>query len=165
MKHLKTLIAMAVLCVFVQTPVSLYSQDDRLLPQEQRGKDIYFGIEGPSNPPIRALYGNPPAELPATLMGCVNCHGKVGKGNPEAELPSRDITWDVLTKPYSSTDSRGGTRPAYTEQLLVRAVCMGIDPAGNELHVTMPRFQLSREDMRALIAYLKRLDEKPARKQ
>lgn len=164
MKHFRALITMAVLSLFMQTPVTLDSRDERLLPQEQRGREIYFGIEASSNSPIKALYGSPPAELPAILMGCVNCHGEGGKGNPKAEIPSRNITWDALTKPYSPTDSRGRARPAYTEQLLVRAVCMGIDPAGNDLHVTMPRFQLSREDSKALIAYLKRLGEKSAKR-
>ena len=163
MKYFWLLFGMVMLSVFMQRPVTLDSQDDNLSPQEQRGKEIYFGLESSSSPPIKALYGNPPAELPATLMGCVNCHGKAGKGIPGDELAAKDITWDALTKRYPA-DSRSGARPAYTEQLLVRAVCMGIDPAGTELQVTMPRFQISREDMKALIAYLKRLGDKPAKK-
>jgi Cytochrome c len=159
-KHFSLLIAIAVLSVFLQTPVTLKPQPDRLLPQEQRGKEIYFGDEASSGPPMKALYGNPPAELPASMMGCANCHGESGEGNPEAKVASRIITWAALTKPYSPVGPTGRARPAYTEQLLVRAVCMGIDPAGNYLHVTMPRFQMSREDSKALIAYPKRLGEK-----
>jgi ABC-type branched-subunit amino acid transport system substrate-binding protein len=36
---------------------------------------------------------------------------------------------------------------------------MGMDPAGNRLHVAMPRFKMTREDMSSLISYLKRLDK------
>jgi ABC-type branched-subunit amino acid transport system substrate-binding protein len=34
---------------------------------------------------------------------------------------------------------------------------MGLDPAGNKLQASMPRFRLSREDTEALIAYIKKL--------
>jgi hypothetical protein len=155
MRFISALIVMTVLYLSVQTTAPLKSQDDRLSPQEQRGKEIYFGEES-SKTPIKAIYGSPPVDLPATLAGCVSCHGRDGRGKPESEVPPKDITWDVLMR-ASSPDSQGKVRPAYTERLLVRAVCMGIDPGGNELQVTMPRFQLSREDMSALSAYLKRL--------
>jgi cytochrome c553 len=156
-KCLLALSVLTVVSVFAQTPAATDAQVERLSPQEQRGKEIYFGMETPAAPRITARSGNPPTEMPGTLEACVNCHGKDGKGNPEAAIIPASITWAALTKPYDSPHANGRTRPAYTERLLVRAVCMGIDPAGNELHAAMPRFQMSREDMTALIAYLKRL--------
>jgi hypothetical protein len=163
MKRLGALIAMAMVSVFAQSPGATGSQADRLSQQERRGKEIYFGIEASSDPQIKALIGNPPTEVPGTLVACINCHGKDGKGNLEAEVVPSIITWEALTKPYGTAHSGGRTRPAYTERLLIRAICMGIDPAGNKLHVAMPRFQMSREDINALIAYLKQLgkDIKP----
>ena len=162
MKCLVALIGLAVVSVFAQAPRATDAQADRLARQEQRGREIYFGLEAPAAPRITARSGNPPTEVPGTLLACVNCHGKDGKGNPEAAIMPASITWATLTKPYDSPHADGRTRPAYTERLLVRAVCMGLDPAGNELHVTMPRFQMSREDMNALLAYLKRLGAESA---
>jgi ABC-type branched-subunit amino acid transport system substrate-binding protein len=125
--------------------------------QEQRGKDIYLGVGTALKSPIRANVGAPLSQAPATLLACVNCHGRDGKGKPEGRVVPSDITWEALTKPYGVTHPDGRTHQAYTERLLVRAVCMGIDPAGNQLDAAMPRFQISRDDINALILYLKRL--------
>ena len=156
MTRFTALVAIAVISVFAQAPGKTPSQTDPLSSKEQRGKEIYFGIAA-SSPPIKALIGDPPTEAAGTLMACVNCHGEDGKGKPEGGVVPSDITWEALTKPYAVTLPSGRTHPLYTEKLLVRAVCMGIDPAGNRLHVAMPRFQMSREDINALIGYLKRL--------
>jgi ABC-type branched-subunit amino acid transport system substrate-binding protein len=123
---------------------------------ELRGKEIYFGIPGSSRTTIKARIGNPPTEIEGSLLSCSGCHGEDGKGKPEGGVVPSDITWNTLTKPYSVTSS-GRTRPAYSERQLVSAVCLGVDPAGNKLHPAMPRYQISREEMSALIAYLKRL--------
>jgi len=91
------------------------------------------------------------------LLACANCHGRDGRGKPEGRVVPSDITWDALTKPYGVTHSSGRAHQPYTERLLVRAISMGLDPAGHELNTAMPRFQMSREDINALILYLKRL--------
>ena len=156
MKYLPAFLAIAIIILIAHTPVETSSQADRLSSEEQRGKQIYFGIEAPSGPPVKALIGEPPTVVQGTLMACANCHGDDGKGKPEGGVVPPDITWQALTKPYTVTSS-GRTRPAYTERSFVNAVCMGFDTAGNKLQVAMPRFQISREDMNALIAYLKRL--------
>lgn len=157
MRRLSAFLAIALLSVLAKSSATTGSQMARLSSQEQRGKDIYFGIGASSSgPSIKALIGDPPTVVQGTLMACANCHGDEGKGKPEGGLVPSNITWEALTKPYAVT-SNGRTRPGYTERSLVSAVCMGIDPAGNKLHVAMPRFQISREDVNALIAYLKRL--------
>lgn len=157
MRRFTAFIAIALVGVFAQAPGKSRPQSDRLSSQEQRGKEIYFGIASSSGPPIKALIGDPPTETPGTLMACANCHGEDGKGKPEGGVVPSDITWEALTKPYGVTHSSGRTHPPYTEKLLVKAVCMGFDPAGNKLHAAMPRFQMSREEINALTAYLKRL--------
>lgn len=90
-------------------------------------------------------------------MACVNCHGADGKGSREGGVTATDIRWEALTKPYGVSYVGGRSHGPYTERLLVRAITMGIDPAGNRLHAAMPRFQMSREAMDDLVAYLKRL--------
>lgn len=157
MRRFTALIAIAIIGVFAQSPRKTLSQNDLLSAREQRGREIYFGIANPSSAPIKAMIGDPPTEVAGTLMACANCHGEDGKGKPEGGVVPSDIRWEALTKPYAVTHPSGRTHPLYTERLLVRAVCLGIDPAGNKLHVAMPRFQMSHEDINALIAYLKRL--------
>jgi ABC-type branched-subunit amino acid transport system substrate-binding protein len=130
---------------------------ESLSAEEQRGKDIYFGVGAGSGSGIKALVGIPPTDAPPTLLACANCHGRDGKGKSEGQVVPSDITWNALTKPYGVTHASGRTHQPYTERLLVRAICMGIDPAGHELNTAMPRFQMSREDIHGLTLYLKRL--------
>jgi ABC-type branched-subunit amino acid transport system substrate-binding protein len=126
---------------------------EALTAPEQRGRDIYFGVGSG----IKAVVGIPPIDAPSTLLGCVNCHGRDGKGKSDGQVVPSDITWDALTKPYGVTHASGRTHQPYTERLLVRAICMGLDPGGHALNTAMPRFQMSREDIAALTVYLKRL--------
>jgi ABC-type branched-subunit amino acid transport system substrate-binding protein len=129
------------------------AQQDELTAAERRGKDIYFGLATT----IKASVGTPPSEAPARLLACANCHGSDARGKSEAAVVASDITWEALTKPYGVTHQSGRTHPPYTERLLVRAVSLGIDPAGNPLHAAMPRFQMSHADIDALTQYLKRV--------
>jgi ABC-type branched-subunit amino acid transport system substrate-binding protein len=96
-------------------------------------------------------------EVPASAVPCVGCHGRDGRGRPEGGVNPSDLTWEALTRPYGTTHASGRKHPAYDERLLKRAISMGIDPAGNALHVAMPRFQMSHGDMADLVAYLKTL--------
>ena len=45
----------------------------------------------------------------------------------------------------------------YTDALIRRAITKGIDPAGQPLDWTMPRWQMGQEDLEDLLAYLKTL--------
>ena len=154
MSRLGLLIFAAVICVTAQ---STDLQELRLSRTEQRGKDIYYGNDVRADSPIVAVVGNPPEEVPGSLVACASCHGKDGKGVQGALIDPADISWVSLMKPRDTEQSGGRNRPAYTERLIVRAVGMGIDSGGNKLHVAMPRFQIKQEDMRALLAYMRLL--------
>ena len=133
------------------------SSQTRQTVSSERGREIYLGITRDSGPTVKALIGNPPTEAPASLLSCAGCHGQDGRGKREGGVAASDITWHALTKPYGVTHQSGRNHPSYNERSLVRAISMGIDSAGNRLHVAMPRFQMSRDDMNSLIAYLKEL--------
>jgi len=47
--------------------------------------------------------------------------------------------------------------PPYTDALIMRAITQGLDPAGEPLDWTMPRWQMSEADLTDLLAYLKTL--------
>lgn len=128
----------------------------KLTPQEKRGKQIYLLGTSASGREIIALLGET-TEVPASALTCVNCHGYDGKGRPEGGVLPSNITGDALKKPYGITHSNGRKHPPYTDRFLLRAITQGIDPAGNKLSPTMPRYRLTREEADELIAYLKRL--------
>ncbi len=130
-----------------------------LTAQEQRGKAIYFEGESPAGAEITAVLGDTGTEVPASVMPCSGCHGRDGRGRPEGGVYPSNLTWPALTKTYGVEHPGGRKHPPYTEQSLKLAIAMGTDPAGNRLHVAMPRYRLSHQDMGDLIAYVRRLGE------
>ncbi len=129
--------------------------------EEDRGRQIYLRGTSPTGQKITAVMGNSGLEIPGEAMACVNCHGRDGRGKPEGGVTPSDITWNGLTKPYGVSHESGRNHPPYTEKTLKRAITMGLDPAGNQLHPAMPRFRLSQTDITDLIAYIKKIDEAP----
>lgn len=139
--------------VFARRP----AQEDGLTPQEKRGKQIYVHGTSPSGREIFAYLGDASLEVPGSAMTCVNCHGPDGQGKPEGGVAPSNISWEALTKPYGVTHPNGRKHPPYTERALELAITRGLDPAGNKLLNVMPRYQMSREDVADLVAYLKRV--------
>ena len=129
----------------------------QLTEQEKRGKQIYLRGASKSGKEITCFLGDAATEMPATAMLCSGCHGLDGRGNPEGGVVPSDITWHVLTKSYGVTHASGRKHPPYTERALELAITKGMDPGGNRLSDTMPRYWMSQEDLTDLVAYIKRL--------
>jgi ABC-type branched-subunit amino acid transport system substrate-binding protein len=127
----------------------------------QRGKQIYVSGTGQPSSPIVATLGDDSDQVSASLLPCANCHGDDGRGKTEAGITPPDIRWETLTRPYQRARPGGRTAPPYTERTLIRAITMGIDPAGNRLNRAMPRYRLSQADAADLIAYLKDVGAEP----
>lgn len=108
---------------------------------------------------VPAIVANGDRGVPVAGLACSTCHGDDGRGRREAGLDAPDITWPALSKPYDVTRADGRTRRAYSARLLIRAMTMGIDSAGNALGPAMPRYQLTSADADALVAFLQRLDD------
>jgi ABC-type branched-subunit amino acid transport system substrate-binding protein len=128
----------------------------QLTPSERRGKEIYLRGESPSGKKITAMLGD--FDVPASTMSCGGCHGLRGEGKTEGGVSAGNLTWSNLLKPYGHTHPSGRKHSAFDERLFIRSLVQGVDPAGNQLAVAMPRFEMSPEDMADLIAYIKRLD-------
>ena len=148
--------ATALLALLVSAVPALLAAEP-LTPEQQRGRQIYLEGSSPSGGEITAVMGEESVEVPASAVPCAGCHGRDGRGRPEGGVTPSDLTWDTLTRPYGVTHPSGRRHPPYDERLFKRAVTMGLDPAGAKLHVAMPRFRLSLEDMADLTAYIKRL--------
>jgi mono/diheme cytochrome c family protein len=128
----------------------------QLTPSERRGKEIYLRGESPSGKKITAMLGD--FDVPASTMSCGGCHGLRGEGKTEGGVSAGNLTWSNLVKPYGHTHPSGRKHGAFDEKLFTRSLVQGVDPAGNQLAVAMPRFEMSPEDLADLIAYIKRID-------
>lgn len=133
------------------------SAQDSLAGAESRGKQIYVLGTSASGKDMFAYVGEGSIEVPASALACANCHGLDGQGKPEGGVNPSNLSWEALTKPYGLEHADGRRHPAYTERGLEFAITRGTDPAGNRLLNVMPRYQMSKEDLADLIAYLKHL--------
>ena len=83
------------------------------------------------------------------------CQGwKGGGGVPVmmgGALPS-DIRFEALTKEEHRGGEKTREHPPYTDSLIKRAITQGVDPAGNSLDWTMPRWRMAEEDLADLLA-------------
>ncbi|MBI5067565.1 MAG: ABC transporter substrate-binding protein [Deltaproteobacteria bacterium] len=140
-------------------PLAAAAADGPLLsPQEEAGRLIYTQGRSPSGAELRGLVGQEGTAVPAEAVTCAGCHGDDGLGRPEGAVEPSVITWSKLTTPYGVTHGAGRSHPPYDEKAVARAITAGVDPAGNTLDWTMPRYSMPAEDVRALVAYLKRLE-------
>lgn len=130
-----------------------------LTPREQAGKRIFLSGESPSGGPILVKLGRDGSTLPASAAPCGSCHGPDGRGRPEGGVRPSPVVWSELAKPYGHAHEGGRKHPPFTEATLARAVRGGVDPAGNPLDVSMPRYAMTDEDLGSLTAYLRRLEE------
>ena len=126
------------------------------------GRRLYLEGITPSGEPLRALVGFGQTPLSGQAVACGNCHGADGKGRAEGGVLPLEVGWEELAKPYGHSHPGGRKHGPFTETSFLRAVNEGLDPAGNRLDWSMPRYALSRSEAQALIAHLKRLREERA---
>ena len=132
------------------------SEKHLLTDSERRGKEIYLRGVSLSGRGIMARLND--VDVPASAVPCGGCHGIRGEGKSEGGVTAGDITWSNLIKPYGHTHPTGRKHGPFTESAVIRAVVNGVDSAGNDLLVAMPRYKVSPEEMADLLAYLKRID-------
>ncbi len=89
--------------------------------------------------------------------GCVACHGVQGRGGVPVMMGTTipaDIRYEALIK---GEYEHGKKETPYTDSLIKRAITEGLNPDGEPLDWTMPRWQVSDADFADLLAYLKTL--------
>lgn len=123
-----------------------------------RGRRIFVDGISPDGGKIEAvLAGDVVAD--AKTIPCIGCHGEDGRGRPEGGMLPSNITWEALSKPYGGRSASGREHAAYDRAGLRKAITLGVDPSGNELQRTMPRYRMSSRDLDDLDAYLQVLGE------
>jgi ABC-type branched-subunit amino acid transport system substrate-binding protein len=126
--------------------------------QEEAGKRLYQEGIGASGKAVTAAVGADATRVPGNIVPCANCHGIDGLGRPEGAVVPAVITWSELSKPYGHLHENGRRHPKFDDASFARAVTEGVDPAGQVLERTMPRYALGRDDIANLTAYIKRLE-------
>lgn len=142
-------------CLTTLAPAGIPDNSEAFTPQVRRGKLIYLRGESDSGSEVQAILGDPPMMVSAKMLPCVNCHGYEGQGLPEGGLIPSNITWSHLTKSYGVKHGSNRRHRPYDEKAIRKAIITGYDPSGNKIGVGMPRFEMSDEDLSALVAYLK----------
>lgn len=124
------------------------------------GERIYYlGIDGDGG---RIRFRGGPHWLRMMGGSCVNCHGPDGRGGIPVMLGTHlpgDIRYSALISGEHHGDEKNEEDEvhAYTEEEIRRAIREGVEPSGERMDRTMPRWDMSDEDLRDLIEYLKEL--------
>jgi mono/diheme cytochrome c family protein len=139
------------------------------IPPSELGERLYLEGILPSGKRVQArVQGDVP--LADSQVACVNCHRRSGLSAMEGQTLVPAVSGAWLYKPreigrqdfYETRSSGPGTRPAYTDETLARAIREGVDAAGRPMNTLMPRYALSDEEVKPLIAYLKSLSSAPS---
>ena len=92
--------------------------------------------------------------------GCVACHGVGGRGGVPVMMGGAipaDIRYAALTAEAHHEGEAVRDHPPYTDALIKRGITQGLDPAGNPLDWTMPRWRMAPQDLDEVVAFLKTL--------
>jgi ABC-type branched-subunit amino acid transport system substrate-binding protein/cytochrome c553 len=129
-----------------------------LTPAEERGRTIYAEGKSQSSRVITASLRQGEAPAPAAILPCASCHGSDGRGADDySGIAPLNITWHALAAVGEHVHSKRRHAP-FDEVSLARSIVEGVDPDGNDLDSSMPRYKMADEDMADLLAYLKVID-------
>ncbi len=94
---------------------------------------------------------------------CINCHGPDGRGDSPVMmgpyLPG-DIRYSALVSGGHLGEERNEEieGEAYTDGDIRRAIRQGVEPSGEPMDWSMPRWKIADDDLDDLLEYLKELD-------
>ncbi len=132
------------------------------------GQRIYRQGILPSGQPLRGL-ARPGLIRAGSDAACIACHRRSGFGMTEGNVSIRPITSAALfqSQPITPANPRIAhqlgvpLRLPYDDRTLARAIREGVDISGRPLGDNMPRYVISDEEMKPLLAYLKTLSSQP----
>jgi cytochrome c oxidase subunit 2 len=116
------------------------------------GERLYFTGSNSKGDAIRPIGGHHHMQMHGG--SCVTCHGEDRSGG--------DIMWPKFwvsapalnAHALSSTHNDGHAHETYTKQTLIQAIKDGLNPDGEPLDSSMPRWQGHQADLEALADYL-----------
>jgi mono/diheme cytochrome c family protein len=125
---------------------------------ESNGEMIYYTGFNESGEIIEIEYG--PRWLYVHGGSCVDCHGADGRGGYRVMMSSEippDIRYESLVSGEHEVDEVDDEHLPFTKETIKRAIRDGIDPAGEPLDLTMPRWKMIDKDVDDVVEYLKTL--------
>ena len=99
------------------------------------------------------------------MMGgsCFNCHGPNGRGGFPVMMGTHtpgDIRYSALVsgKHHGEEEGEEEEGEVYTDEDIRKAIRESVEPSGESMDRTMPRWNISDDDMNDLLEYLKELE-------
>lgn len=127
-------------------------------PFVSNGERIYFTGNSVSGSPISSSTGPSMTGMHRQMHGggCAVCHGADREGKqlwPQFWITAPALTTDSLFADKHTGDGHDD-HGTYDSGSLRRAIMDGLDPSGEQLDPTMPRWTMGQSDLDDLIAYL-----------
>lgn len=116
------------------------------------GRALYEQGRGIDDRAIRGRLSNG-VELTGSAVACANCHGHDGRGLNEGGLRAPDIRWSTLTDRFAPV-RHGVVAVLYDRSTLAHTLATGQRPDGSMLSPAMPRFDLTEDEIAALVEQL-----------
>lgn len=116
------------------------------------GEQIYYTGRSQTGTAISYQGGTMHAQMHST--SCASCHGEDRQGQrlyPRFWVVAPSLTRQAL---FEEHDDGHGDHERYDKNSLKLAISQGLDPAGDTLNTSMPRWQISDADMDDLISFL-----------
>lgn len=131
---------------------------------DSAGEQIYFTGLNAEGERIRYRGGPDTGMMMRGYLSCASCHGPDGRGGEHLMhmevMDAPDIRWDALAS--EEADEHGHDEEeghgSYDLETFRQAVVMGQHPNGEPLSDDMPRWQMTDDELRELMAYLQSLD-------
>ncbi|WP_240359366.1 ABC transporter substrate-binding protein [Pyxidicoccus trucidator] len=129
----------------------------------KRGRSLFQRGQSVRGEPLMGFLAPERVELSGEVAACARCHGPAGRGSREGGVEVPDITPGALghVRARAVGEVEDRARPAYTREMLLRAITEGVSASGRELGVAMPRYALGEAEREELLAYLQQLGEQP----
>ncbi len=152
-----------VLIVLLFTAINTFAAESDV----EQGRKIYMEGVLPSGKPLEGFRAG--EVLTGKQAACVLCHRPSGMGSVEGDIQVPPITGNYLYRQggmlLATMDPRSGKRfnqahDPYTDQSVATAIREGVNVAGEQMNVLMPRYQLKDDEVRYLTAFLKQLSSK-----
>ncbi len=112
----------------------------------ERGRRLFSG-----ELPLAGRVAGHGTSLPPQAAQCINCHAAHRATEGRAQTFGPALSKETLTVTRSR---RGGPASRFDENSLCRLLRTGVDPASIVIAGSMPRYELSDTDCRALWVYL-----------
>lgn len=116
------------------------------------GRALYEQGRGVGDREIQGKLGSG-VELTGSAVACANCHGRDGRGVSEGGLRAPDIRWSTLTDRFAPV-RHGVVAAPYDQSSLAQTLMTGRRPDGSVLSPAMPRFDLTEDEVSALVEQL-----------